>query len=134
MKIVFWKIKERCLYFLFLKPYLMSPSVQSQSLILHNYGRNIWLACPVIVYQFKQLRLHLLFQKQPAEVFKISKNSFFCRTPPKNCFFLLLSSNNLFTGGQQKYGAHSVPKPFRWNKFLIYKKIFLKTISTFINK
>ena len=37
--------------------------------------------------------------------------------------------------GDETYGAYSVPKPFRYNKFLIYKKMFLKIIiSTFINK
>ena len=32
-----------------------------------------------------------------------------------------------------KYGTHSVPKP-KQNKFLIYKKVVFKIISTLINK
>ena len=52
-------------------------------------------------------------------------------------FFIYLHNQSFFNSitehMSEKYDTHSVPKP-RQIKFLIYKKVVFKTISTLINK
>ena len=88
-----------------------------------------------------QLHLHLLFQKQPPEVFfekgvlrnfeKFLRTPFY-RAPPNNCFFLLLNSDNLLTG-QQKIDLCYIKKSFQIYELSLLNKKLIEVFFYILN-